>query len=141
MNPNARISLMVQARQHQEHGSSPVAASAGQAAPRASASGSRFSYFCLEGRFGRFDGGSDSRDERLAFTMAPDATREGASVLSRSITFFFAMARRSPTSRSTVRTLMRFVSGLGGPSASLMIEASQDGVGCWPLTRRAGARS
>jgi hypothetical protein len=140
MNPKtARISLMAQARQ--EHGSSPVAASAGQAAAPASASGSRSSYFCPDGRFGRFDGGSDSRDERLAFTMAPDATREGASILSRSITFFFAMARRSPTSGSTVRTLMRFVPGLGGPSASLMIEAYQDSAGCYPLTRRAGARS
>ena len=119
----------------------PVVASARQAAAPASARAGRSNYFGVEGRFGRFDGGSGSRDERLAFTMAPDATREGASVLSRSITFFFAMARRSPTSRSTVRTLMRFVSGLGGPSASLMIEAYQDGVGCCPLIRRAGARS
>lgn len=84
----------------------------------------RSNYFCVEERFGRLDGGSGSRDERLAFTMAPDATREGASVLSRSITFFFAMARRSPMPGSTVRALMRFVPGLGGPSASRIMERS-----------------
>lgn len=84
----------------------------------------RSNYFCVEGRFGRLDGASGSRDERLAFTMAPDATREGASVLSRSITFFFAMARRSPMPGSTVRALIRFVRGLGGPSASRIMERS-----------------
>ncbi len=84
----------------------------------------RSNYFCVEGRFGRLDGGSGSRDDRRAFTMAPDATREGASVLSRSITFFFAMARRSPMPGSTLRALMRFVPGLGGPSASRTMERS-----------------
>ena len=118
----------------------PVVASARQAAAPASARAGGSNYFCVEGRFGRLDGGSGSRDERLAFTMAPDATREGASVLSRSITFFFVMARRSPTPGSIVRALIRFVPGLGGPSPSRMMEVYQKSTGRYPPTRR-GARS
>ncbi len=103
----------------------PVVASAGQAATPASASRRSLpNYFCVEGRFRRLDGGSVSRDECLAFTMAPDATREGASVLSRSSILFFAMSRRSPMPGSTVRALMRFVPAFGGPSASRMMERS-----------------
>ena len=75
------------------------------------------SYF-LANRPRRFGGSSVSSDECLASTMAPDATREGESAFSRSMTFFF-VARRSTNPCSAVRT---HVLGCDRPTPLFMLQ-------------------